>query len=247
MHRAHEIHAGLGRRVAGCLGRPVEPPPAGWSRRRGRPSLKAGAAQGETAAGINVRKGAVSNMLDEAVVQPLLVTTSALTLATECVRMILKARRAAMAMFPPACSPRGHGCCELNITCTAPDDGRMASGGRRARRPPACIGERVFAVCAGLPIQHVIPALAGVTCMSMSTDVWWLLAADRRHCAGEVTAVPRQRRTTPCLLLRWAMPCPRRIVTHAGRSLLRSWCEDGGSATMHQSYQHDEAMPYTEI
>ncbi|KAK9838085.1 hypothetical protein WJX81_000074 [Elliptochloris bilobata] len=47
-------------------------------------------AQGETAAGINVRKGAVSNMLDEAVVQPLLVSTSALTLATECVRMILK-------------------------------------------------------------------------------------------------------------------------------------------------------------
>ncbi len=47
-------------------------------------------AQGETHAGINVRKGAVSNMLDENVVQPLLVTTSAITLATECVRMILK-------------------------------------------------------------------------------------------------------------------------------------------------------------
>ena len=49
-------------------------------------------AQGETHAGINVRKGAVSNMLDENVVQPLLVTTSAITLATECVRMILKVR-----------------------------------------------------------------------------------------------------------------------------------------------------------
>lgn len=32
----------------------------------------------------------MSNMLDENVVQPLLVTTSALNLATECVRMILK-------------------------------------------------------------------------------------------------------------------------------------------------------------
>ena len=36
----------------------------------------------------------MSNMLDEAVVQPLLVSTSALTLATECVRMILKVRSA---------------------------------------------------------------------------------------------------------------------------------------------------------
>lgn len=35
-------------------------------------------------------QGIVSNMLDENVVQPLLVTTSALNLATECVRMILK-------------------------------------------------------------------------------------------------------------------------------------------------------------
>ena len=51
--------------------------------------------QGETAAGIDVRKGAVSNMLDGKVVQPLLVSTSALTLATECVRMILKVRQAA--------------------------------------------------------------------------------------------------------------------------------------------------------
>lgn len=40
--------------------------------------------------GINVRKGTVTNILDENVVQPLLVTTSAITLATECVRMILK-------------------------------------------------------------------------------------------------------------------------------------------------------------
>eukprot|EP00884_Botryococcus_braunii_P008289 jgi/Botrbrau1/17461/Bobra.0054s0049.2 len=47
-------------------------------------------AKGNAAAGINVRTGTVSNMLEENVVQPLMVTTSALTLATECVRMILK-------------------------------------------------------------------------------------------------------------------------------------------------------------
>ena len=41
-------------------------------------------------AGINVRKGTVSNMHDENVVQPLLVSTSAISLAAECVRMILK-------------------------------------------------------------------------------------------------------------------------------------------------------------
>ena len=47
-------------------------------------------ARGEVHAGINVRRGEVSDMLAENVVQPLLVTSSALTLATECVRMILK-------------------------------------------------------------------------------------------------------------------------------------------------------------
>jgi hypothetical protein len=35
-------------------------------------------------------QGAITDMLEEDVVQPLLVTSSALTLATECVRMILK-------------------------------------------------------------------------------------------------------------------------------------------------------------
>lgn len=49
-------------------------------------------AKGEAAAGINVRCSSVSNMHDENVVQPLLVTTSAINLATECVRMILKVR-----------------------------------------------------------------------------------------------------------------------------------------------------------
>ncbi len=47
-------------------------------------------AAGEKYAGINVRKNSVSDMRAENVVQPLLVTTSALTLACECVRMILK-------------------------------------------------------------------------------------------------------------------------------------------------------------
>lgn len=37
-----------------------------------------------------IAQGTVSNMLEENVVQPLLVSTSALNLATECVRMILK-------------------------------------------------------------------------------------------------------------------------------------------------------------
>lgn len=49
-------------------------------------------AAGEKYAGINVRKNSISDMLVENVVQPLLVTTSALTLACECVRMILKVR-----------------------------------------------------------------------------------------------------------------------------------------------------------
>merc|ERR1712226_1817227 len=47
-------------------------------------------AAGESAAGINVRKGRVTNILEEDVLVPLLVHTSAVTLATECVRLILK-------------------------------------------------------------------------------------------------------------------------------------------------------------
>merc|ERR1712083_203687 len=47
-------------------------------------------AQGEKTAGINVRKGAITNILDENVVQPLLVSTSSVTLASETVRSILK-------------------------------------------------------------------------------------------------------------------------------------------------------------
>jgi len=47
-------------------------------------------AQGEKMSGINVRKGAITNILDENVVQPLLVSTSALNLSSETVRSILK-------------------------------------------------------------------------------------------------------------------------------------------------------------
>lgn len=41
-------------------------------------------------AGINVRKGTISDMYAEHVIQPVLVNSSALKLATECVGMILK-------------------------------------------------------------------------------------------------------------------------------------------------------------
>ena len=46
--------------------------------------------KGEQNAGLNVKKNAIMNMLEENVVQPSLVSTSAITLAIECVRMILK-------------------------------------------------------------------------------------------------------------------------------------------------------------
>lgn len=46
--------------------------------------------KGEVNAGINVRKAAITNILEENVVQPLLVTSSAVKLATETVMLILK-------------------------------------------------------------------------------------------------------------------------------------------------------------
>lgn len=46
--------------------------------------------KGEKNTGINVRRGGISDMVEESVVQPLLVTTSAIDLATETVRSILK-------------------------------------------------------------------------------------------------------------------------------------------------------------
>lgn len=47
-------------------------------------------ARGEVHAGINVRKGTITDILEENVVQPLLVSVSAITFATETVRSILK-------------------------------------------------------------------------------------------------------------------------------------------------------------
>jgi len=47
-------------------------------------------AEGIKGAGINVKKGKVSNMYELNVVQPLMVSTSAIKLATECVSMIMK-------------------------------------------------------------------------------------------------------------------------------------------------------------
>ena len=47
-------------------------------------------ASGKNRMGINVKKGQISDMNEEGVVQPMLVTLSALTLAAECVRLILK-------------------------------------------------------------------------------------------------------------------------------------------------------------
>lgn len=52
--------------------------------------LRARHRAGEVTAGINVRKGAITNILEENVVQPLLVSTSAITLAAETVRSIMK-------------------------------------------------------------------------------------------------------------------------------------------------------------
>jgi len=47
-------------------------------------------AEGNKTAGLNVKKGAIANILDENVVQPLLVTLSVINLATETVASILK-------------------------------------------------------------------------------------------------------------------------------------------------------------
>lgn len=52
--------------------------------------LRAAHTKGDKYAGINVKKGSITNMLEEKVVQPLLVSTSSMKMATETVRMILK-------------------------------------------------------------------------------------------------------------------------------------------------------------
>jgi len=52
--------------------------------------LRAAHVNGEKFAGINVKKGCISNIYEEKVVQPLLVSTSSIKMATETVRMIMK-------------------------------------------------------------------------------------------------------------------------------------------------------------
>ena len=52
--------------------------------------LRARHAAGERGAGVDVRRGGVRDVEAAGVVQPLLVSRSALALASECVRMILK-------------------------------------------------------------------------------------------------------------------------------------------------------------
>eukprot|EP00427_Karlodinium_veneficum_P015084 CAMPEP_0169136376 /NCGR_PEP_ID=MMETSP1015-20121227/40930_1 /TAXON_ID=342587 /ORGANISM="Karlodinium micrum, Strain CCMP2283" /LENGTH=528 /DNA_ID=CAMNT_0009201065 /DNA_START=58 /DNA_END=1644 /DNA_ORIENTATION=+ len=52
--------------------------------------LRAAHAAGEKFAGINVKKGCITNIYEERVVQPLLVSTNSIKMATETVRMILK-------------------------------------------------------------------------------------------------------------------------------------------------------------
>ena len=52
--------------------------------------LRAAHAAGQKYAGINVKKGCISDIYAENVVQPLLVSTNAIKMATETVRMILK-------------------------------------------------------------------------------------------------------------------------------------------------------------
>lgn len=46
--------------------------------------------KGEKSAGVSVRRGAVTNIIDENVLQPLLVSTSAIELAAETCKMILR-------------------------------------------------------------------------------------------------------------------------------------------------------------
>lgn len=61
-------------------------------------------AKGEVTAGINVRKGTISDILEEHVVQPLLVSVSSITFATETVRSILKIDDIVSKVSTKACS-----------------------------------------------------------------------------------------------------------------------------------------------
>ncbi|GAA5932843.1 chaperonin-containing T-complex subunit CCT4 [Sporobolomyces koalae] len=57
-------------------------------------------ANGERSAGINVRKGVISNILEENVLQPLLVSTSAIELATETVGLLLRIGKSPLSKRP---------------------------------------------------------------------------------------------------------------------------------------------------
>jgi T-complex protein 1 subunit delta len=57
---------------------------------------------GEKDMGVSVRRGAVTNILEENVIQPLLVSTSALELATETVKLILRIDDICLAYVPPS-------------------------------------------------------------------------------------------------------------------------------------------------
>ena len=54
---------------------------------------------GEKTAGVSVRRGAVTNITDENVLQPLLVSTSAIQLAAETCKMILRIGESAVVEF----------------------------------------------------------------------------------------------------------------------------------------------------
>ena len=59
-------------------------------------------AMGKMTHGINVRKGTITDIVEENVLQPILVSSSAISLATECVRMILKIDVSTAFVFVPS-------------------------------------------------------------------------------------------------------------------------------------------------
>ncbi|KAJ8295390.1 Vacuolar protein sorting-associated protein 1 [Rhodotorula toruloides] len=80
-------------------------------------------ANGEKTAGINVRKGVISNIVDESVLQPLLVNTSAIQLASETVGLLLRIDDYAMTRH----RTRRSGCSESAQPAQSPHDHLAAS------------------------------------------------------------------------------------------------------------------------
>lgn len=87
-------------------------------------------ANGERSAGINVRKGVISNILEENVLQPLLVSTSAIELATETVGLLLRIGEVSFSLLLPEC-PRLRRCLELCTDSSA----RMVESACRRLQP----------------------------------------------------------------------------------------------------------------